>query len=198
MPRNRNPEAEPEPSSPTPEPIPLPEPEPSPLFTPTSPPPIPIPGEPTTSEPGAAWSESPDTSPSSESGDASASPPRSTRARLRELRKMAAAAVTTAGGMAHQLLTREGSAERQIGLWVPDEDDVTAISEPLAGLASRRMPEGAENPDLADAIALVLGLVTYAVKQRARAAQAALWGVGTGGDDPEADDEPNEAPGAEL
>lgn len=195
MPRNPNPEVEHEPEQTNPD---LPpetsslEPEQSsPFFLPTTRPPIP---EEHTTETGPGWSESQPESPSSDAGAGSGSRPRSTRARLTELRKMTAAAVRTAGGLAHEFLTRDGTPEREVGMWLPDDDDVTAIGEPLAGLASRRMPEGAENPDLADAVALVLGVVAYVVKQRARAAQTRFWQPAEQSEDPE----PTDVPGVEL
>lgn len=115
-----------------------------------------------------------DASPSSPGAGGSASAPRSTgKARLRELREMARAAVATAGGIAHRFLTREDSPEREVGLFVPDDDDVKAIGDPLASLASRRMPEGAGNPDTVDIVRAVLGLVTYATKQLEKKAWAA-------------------------
>lgn len=198
MPRNPSPEVENEPEQTNPEPDQSPsssEPEQSPsspFFLPTTRPPIP---DEHTSETGPAWSENQHENPSSsDAGAGSGSRPRSTRARLTELRKMTAAAVRTAGGLAHELLTRDGTPEREVGMWLPDDDDVTAIGEPLAGLASRRMPEGAENPDLADAVALVLGVVAYVVKQRARAAQTRFWQPAEQPEDPE----PHDAPGVEL
>lgn len=89
----------------------------------------------------------------------------SARERLRALKKTAEAAVATAGGFAHRFLTRPATLPRESGLWLPDEDDVEAISDPLASLASRRTPKGAENPDVTDLIRLALGLVGYVAKQ---------------------------------
>lgn len=155
-------------SSPSPdEPTPTPDPMTSLLFQPPTTP------DPTTTE--AATEQDPhswpdDASPSlSDLDGATASAPRSTgstpRRKVRELLPMTTAAVQTAGGMAHTLLTVEGTPERAVGLYLPDEDDVAAVAEPLAGLASRRMPEGAENPDVSDIVRLALGLVGYIAKQ---------------------------------
>lgn len=140
----------------------------SPLFSaPRSP-------EPLTPETDPAWSPSPDESGASEAagylGTASEAPStRSVKAaareRLRALKKTAEAAVATAGGFAHRFLTRPSTLERESGLWLPDEDDVEAISDPLASLASRRTPKGAENPDVTDLIRLALGVVSYVAKQ---------------------------------
>jgi hypothetical protein len=166
---------------------------PSPLFrSPTSPPPLPS----SPPEDLPSWlslDEPPSTSPD----DAFGSPPPSTgkksgRPKLRELREMAKAAVQTAGNMAHQILTAPGTAERAFGLYLPDDDDVKAISDPVASLASRRMPEGAENPDVADLVRLAFGLLVYGVKQRERffrARDQADWSPEYEGPAGEPDDE---------
>lgn len=142
----------------------------SPFFRPTSPPPL----DTTPTDP---WSESPDEDPRNRGlDDDSGSAPRSTgssRARLRGLRESIKGAIHTIGGVAHQLLTREGTPERDAGLYLPDDDDVKNIGEPLAGLASRRLPEGATNPDATDLIGLVVGVAGYLVKQAAKRAELA-------------------------
>lgn len=140
----------------------------SPLFRPTSPPQLDTPPE--------ISSESQDESLSPfDPDDDPGSSPRSTgspsRARFRGLKASIKGAIQTAGGIAHQLLTREGTPERDNGLYLPDDDDVKAISEPLAGLASRRLPEGASNPDVTDLIGLVVGLAGYAIKQQLKRAE---------------------------
>ena len=169
MPPSRNPEATSGPS-PTDEPTTgaaLPEdlsPPPSLLFSHQPPSPSPDPSS----------YDSP-SDPSPESGDAFGSARPSTDAdaprlhtpkqRARALQPTTRAAVETAGGIAHTLLTVEGSPERDHGLFLPDEDDVEAISVPLAGLASRRAPDTVANPDVTDLIALAMGVVGYVVKQ---------------------------------
>lgn len=138
----------------------------SPLFSEATPPP------PDMSSPPPLSSETPSEPLSLGPVDATSSDPRSTgsrRNRKRELLKVAAAVVETVAGMAHQMLTADGTPEREAGLYLADDDDVKAISDPLAGLASRRMPEGAENPDVADLARLVLGVVGYVFKQRTKA-----------------------------
>lgn len=137
---------------------------------------MPVPPSP---DPGPSSYSSP-SDPSDELGPDFGSGPRSTaeaaasgdwRKRRRELKPVVATAVETAGGIANAVLTAEDSLERQADLYLPDPDDVEAIAEPLAGLASRRVPAGPENPDVADLIGLAFGLVGYVVKQlRKRAA----------------------------
>lgn len=199
-PRNPSREAASDPTpSPSPEPT-TPEPEPlSPLFS-HSPDPSP--------SPDPSYS-SPSPSPSLDSGvdfgsdrpsnDGPASPSglpglaSTWRKRKRELLAPARAAVATAGGVAHTLLTVDGTVERHAGLFLPDEDDVEAIAEPLAGLASRRVPEGVENPDVGDVIALVMGVVGYVVKQLGK--RAALRNTFAGQVEP---DQGNEQEPADL
>lgn len=172
-PTTTTPETNPGPESPQTAPDPVetrPSPPASPLFQATNPPPD------DTSPAPLSDPLSEHLSPS-EPDDASGSPRPSTasssRARLRGLRESIKGAIATAGGLAHQLLTRENTPERDAGLYLPDDDDVKAISEPLAGLASRRLPEGATNPDVTDLIGLVVGLAGYAIKQQMMKAQLA-------------------------
>lgn len=172
MSRNPSP-AEPLDATPSPTPSPS---QPEPTTPPTSPlfqTPTQHPLE--TPDPGS--SETLDAPPSPGLGADSGSPrpgkAASPAAKRRELRKVAATMVGMVGGLLHDLLTPHGSIERDAGLYLPDDDDVEAIADPLAGLASRRMPEGAENPDVTDLIRLGFGLLGYALKQRGLRAQIA-------------------------
>jgi hypothetical protein len=79
--------------------------------------------------------------------------------------------VNTAGGIAHSLLTRADTLEREAGLWLPDQDDVDTIADPLASLAARRAPEGSDNPDYTDLVRVVVGVAGYVVKQLRRRAE---------------------------
>jgi hypothetical protein len=85
--------------------------------------------------------------------------------RRRQLLPATKAAVETVTGAAHQFLTVEGSPERDHGLWLATEEEIAAIADPLAGLASRRMGEGPENPDLTDLIKLAIGVAAYGMRQ---------------------------------
>lgn len=126
----------------------------------------------------------------------SGSAPRSTAARRRALLGVFKTAVVTVGGMAHALLTREGSMEREWEVFVPDEDDVEAISTPLASLASRRAPSGVDNPDVTDLVQLAMGLFGYGIKQRQRLAAIAVQRSFTGGTADDTADAENGAQGA--
>jgi hypothetical protein len=116
-------------------------------------------------------SGSPDEPLSHDPGDESGSDLRSTlsgkvtRRLKRSLLPTARTMVTAVGAAVHQALTVDGSLERQHELYLPDEDDVEAIAEPLASLASRRLPEGAGDPDVEDLISLAFGVAGYVVKQ---------------------------------
>lgn len=190
-------------NNPTPPPPPLPD--PSPFFQ------APPPEDPTRpdSHRDGAWLSPQElgNSPSSNSPELSADGPGSaspsdtrstgdkppTKALGRaQLRKVAGVAVTALGGMLANLLTQPESVERDLKLWEPDEQDVAAIGEPLAGIAARRVPSGVAGPDTPDVVALVVGLVGYvgkqfAKRQEARAIRAAqsAWQAEHG--DPEAE-----------
>ena len=107
--------------------------------------------------------------------DRSSSPGSSTRApagSAKVLREAVRSGVGMAGGFAHQLLARDQAAV-DVGLYLVDADDAEAIGDPLAAIAQRRGGIGvAGNPDLADAIACLIGLALYATKQFVRWADA--------------------------
>lgn len=89
----------------------------------------------------------------------SRSGPRSTGSfKKSELREVARAAVRTAGGIVNRLLTRRHTPERDLGLFLADAEDEKAIGDPLAGLASRRLPDGAKNADVIDLIKVAIGI----------------------------------------
>ena len=125
----------------------------------------------------------------------------------RVLRDAVRSGVMMAGGVAHQLLARDQAAI-DVELYLVDAEDAEAIGDPLANIANRRGGIGiAGNPDLADAIACLIGLALYAAKQIARLAAAREYrrSVAAGGtaDKPSsqstgdrASDEPQAAHGA--
>lgn len=195
-PTTTTPESSPGPESPQTDPAPettRPSLPPSPLFQTANPPPLDTSQDPSSPSPSEHLSPG-------EPGDESGSPRPSTgsagaasRARIRGLRESIKGAIATAGGIAHQLLTRENTPERDAGLYLPDDDDVKAISEPLTGLASRRLPEGATNPDVTDLIGLVVGLAGYAIKQQVMKTQLAKLRFLEGQADDQGDDGDDEA-----
>lgn len=125
-------------------------------------------------EPAPSWSSSPDPSPdgpgSVSSSDTRSTPPAKPLGRA-QLKKVAGAAVQAFGGMLANVLTAPESIERQERLWIPDEQDVQAIGDPLAGIAARRVPAGAAGPDTPDVAALVVGVVGYVMKQFSKRAE---------------------------
>lgn len=142
-----------------------PPPSPSLMFDQSDPPPM----DPFQDSPEGSWA-SHDTHGSPEPDDGSdSSAPSNKKAVLRVTTRNA---VKTIGGMAHRTLTQPNTAEREVGLFKPDGEDVKAIGDPLASLASRRAPEGADNPDVNDILQLVLGVVGYATKQRDKLVEA--------------------------
>lgn len=104
------------------------------------------------------------------------------------LRRLAERAVLRAGAIVHVALTVAGTLESQMGLWVPDQEDVADIADPIAGLVGRRIPAGTgKNPDLEDGLMLAAAIATYIGKQLAlrtqlRAAAAAVPVDQTAGD----------------
>lgn len=103
---------------------------------------------------------------------ASASPRRSSGERGRKapkwLRELGRGVVEAAGKVAHVVLTSRGSAERDFGLWLPDDDDVENIAEPAARLAARRVPDVvSDNPDATDLAELAAALLGYVTKNLA-------------------------------
>lgn len=92
----------------------------------------------------------------------------------RTLRDAVRRGVLMAGGIAHTVLARE-EAQQRVGLYLADEDDSQAIGDPLTNIAYRHGGIGAAgNPDVADAIAALIGLALYGAKQLARATEARM------------------------
>lgn len=93
----------------------------------------------------------------------------------RTLREAVRRGVLMAGTVAHSVLARQ-PAEQAVGLYLADDDDAKAIGDPLADIAHRRGGIGAAgNPDVADAIAALIGLALYGAKQFARFAEARAY-----------------------
>ncbi|OJV58104.1 MAG: hypothetical protein BGO38_07845 [Cellulomonas sp. 73-145] len=116
--------------------------------------------------------------PSDEPGEPSDGPRTSSRGSSasalskRTLREAIRNGVLMAGSIAHQVLAREDAAA-QVGLYLADEDDAQAIGDPVTNIVHRHGGLGAAgNPDVADAIAAMIGLALYAAKQAARFAAA--------------------------
>ncbi|KAB2809308.1 hypothetical protein F9L07_19910 [Pimelobacter simplex] len=147
------------PDLPTPEPGPSEDLPTSPLFGPSS---DPIPSQPLPSYDSLS---DPRSEPDDDSGSLPPSIGSTPKARARALLPTFRRGLRTIGSTANQLLTVEGSAEHAYDLYVPDDEDVEAIAVPLAGLASRRVPAEAANPDVTDLIGLAMGIIGYAVKQ---------------------------------
>jgi hypothetical protein len=113
--------------------------------------------------------------PSEPLDDLSDAPHRSSRTSSAEnpmskaaMRDAARQGVKIAGTTAHELLVHD-EAGAAVGLYLADDDDAEAIGDPLANIAYRRGGLGAvANPDLADALAAMVGLALYAMKQLQR------------------------------
>ncbi|NUP79733.1 MAG: hypothetical protein HOV96_19530 [Nonomuraea sp.] len=106
-----------------------------------------------------------------------ADPPR--RITRASVRKYAGIAVAMVLGYVADTLTKPDSIERHAGMWQPDDEDLTDMADPVAGLVARRIPQSAGkviNPDVEDGLVLALALTKYLGKQwqRRQAIKAAL------------------------
>jgi hypothetical protein len=79
--------------------------------------------------------------------------------------------VILASAQAHNYLTRT-QAQREVGLYLADDQDAENIGDPLARIAQRREGLGQVSPDTADLMAAFMGLAGYATKQIQRQAVA--------------------------
>jgi hypothetical protein len=148
--------------------------QPTPTLDPSLTDPTSLPTDPTSSS--ALLGDSPSLSaePTDESNDPSEGPRASSRGSSgstlgkRALRDAVRVGVLAAGDFAHQVLARDEPAQ-VVELYRADVDDAEAIGDPLANIAQRHGGLGAAgNPDLADAIAALIGLALYATKQVTR------------------------------
>jgi hypothetical protein len=60
--------------------------------------------------------------------------------------------------------------ERELGVWVPDEEDVADVSRPATNIVYRRLPDDAKGGDVIDLFALGLAVVAYVGKNLQRRA----------------------------
>jgi hypothetical protein len=106
------------------------------------------------------------------------------------LRDMARAGVAIAGHQAHQHIAREGG-QKQVGLYLTDEEDQAGIGDPLARIAARHQGIGKVSPDTQDLLAALVSIARYGTKQITLAKHAKgidLAGAGTPQPMPEAVD----------
>lgn len=164
-------------TSPAPEPAPPPEQPTSPPSPPAAPrrrsprrPPL-FTGDPT---PSPSAPSPPLDPPAHREGSASESPdaerakdpgpgPRASSVSLtdrRQLKKALKAAVRTVGARLNALAEE---LERDAGVWIADEQDQEGMAEPASSLIARHS-DLAVNPDVADALALLIAVADYASK----------------------------------
>lgn len=88
------------------------------------------------------------------------------------LRDVFRGGVMIAGHQAHEYLART-DGQREVGLYLAEEDDAANIGDPLARVAARHQGVGKVTPDTADLLSAMVGLTRYATKQitRQRAAK---------------------------
>jgi hypothetical protein len=78
----------------------------------------------------------------------------------RRLKRSIAASFGGATLRVNRMLARD-QVELEYGPWVAAEDEKHGIAEPVAGLLSRRMGEGATSPDIADVIDALIAIAAY-------------------------------------
>ena len=113
--------------------------------------------------------------------------------------------VLMAGAGANRWLTRD-DVERDVGLYLADEDDAAAIGNPVGSIVHRHGLLGdAANPDVVDGINALIGLGSYAITQikrflvarQLRRAQRTAEATGTAAaaaDEPQAPSTPLDVP----
>lgn len=108
-------------------------------------------------------------SPGSSSPASSSTPPGAPvgfdRAAIRETTRGLLHALTLA---LHSYLAQT-EAEKADRVWIADDEDKTAIADPLASMAARRGGPTLANPDAADMLTAAFGVVAYGVKHGMRA-----------------------------
>lgn len=87
------------------------------------------------------------------------------------LREVVRGVVLGASTMLHNYLARTETEQRE-GVWIADQDDQTAIGDPMVNLAARHGGPEMANPDVADLLSAGFALVGYGVKNALRAMQA--------------------------
>jgi hypothetical protein len=121
----------------------------------------------------------PTSSPASSADRSAAAPSPLGKAATRDAARQA---VLIGSAMAHRALART-EAQQAVGLYLADTDDASAIADPVAKIIGRRAGAAgaAANPDVADAISMMLGLAGFASKQVVLAQQARQLDLQTGG-----------------
>jgi hypothetical protein len=86
-----------------------------------------------------------------------------------QMRATARTAVTVSTGMAHTVAAKT-PAQKQLGLYLADDEDARAIGDPLADIAHRRgdIVGGKLSPDANDLLRSMMGVAGYFAKQVAK------------------------------
>jgi len=122
---------------------------------------------------GDPWTEQPSGDlPDSEPDSWTASPAGDKPAALlskAQMRATARTAVTVGTGMAHTVAAKT-PAQKQLGLYLADDEDARAIGDPLADIAYRRgdIVGGKLSPDANDLLRSMMGVAGYFAKQVAK------------------------------
>lgn len=65
--------------------------------------------------------------------------------------------------------------ERELGVWVPDSEDVDDVARPATSIIYRRIPDDAKGGDVIDLIALGLALLAYVGKSTSKRAEVRAY-----------------------
>lgn len=90
-----------------------------------------------------------------------------------QMRATARTAVVVGTGMAHTVAAKT-PVQKQLGLYLADDDDAKAIGDPLADIAYRRgdVVSGKLSPDANDLLRSMMGVAGYFAKQVAKIGEA--------------------------
>lgn len=100
-------------------------------------------------------------------GSSRTSSPAEVRANLAAFEGMVEQGVEMGGEALHALRVRD-ELERQVGLYLTDEQDQRGIAKPAARLMSRHSDGDLGNPDLNDGLGILMALANYVIKQVAK------------------------------
>lgn len=122
-------------------------------------------GESASDDPWSEYDESSDADPTSSRESSAADRPAQLLSK-KQMRETAATAVKVGTGMAHTVAAKS-DAQRQVGLYLADDDDAVAIGHPLADIMHRRgdIVGGKLSPDANDFLRSLMGVAGYFTKQ---------------------------------
>lgn len=118
--------------------------------------------------PSDEWADPSDDEPRTSTASPAGEPPAQLLSK-KQMRQTAETAVKVGTGMAHTVAAKT-PAQKQVGLYLADDDDAAAIGHPLADIMYRRgdIVGGKLSPDANDFLRSVMGVAGYFAKQVAK------------------------------